>query len=142
MDFSILSLLIRCDRSFTHERIRSQSMSDTECMICSYVNAHNDCSQDDVANGLKMDKTTVGKAIGSLEKKIFISRRQDSKDRRRNLLRLTEAGKQKTLAVLNEQKAWLNEVFACLSAEEQRFYEECSRRLLASAEGILVKKKA
>ena len=69
MDYQTLNLLFRCGKAFSHEKIRMQELSDTECMICSYINSHENCSQDDVSVALKADKTTVGKALASLEKK-------------------------------------------------------------------------
>ena len=66
MDYQILNLLFRCNKEFSHEKIRKQELSDTECMICSYIYSHENCSQDDVSVALKTDKTTVGKALMSL----------------------------------------------------------------------------
>lgn len=69
MDYQKLNLLFRFNKDFSHEKIRMQDLSDTECMICSFISSHKNCSQDDVATALKTDKTTVGKALASLEKK-------------------------------------------------------------------------
>ena len=69
MDYQTLNLLFRCNKEFSHEKIRKQELSDTECMICSYIYSHENCSQDDVSVALKTDKTTVGKALVSLENK-------------------------------------------------------------------------
>ena len=81
MDYQKLNLLFRCNKEFSHERIRMQDISDTECMICSYVYSHEGCSQDDVATDLKTDKTTVGKALASLKKKNCVVRTQDKADK-------------------------------------------------------------
>ena len=82
MDFQTLNLLFRCHKAFSHEKIRMQEMSDTECMLCSYIYSHDAYSQDDVSVALKTDKTTVGKALMSLERKGCVLREQDAADRR------------------------------------------------------------
>ncbi len=68
MDYQTLNLLFRCNKEFSHDKIRMQELSYTECMICSYIYSHENCSQDDVSVALKTDKTTVGKALAPLEK--------------------------------------------------------------------------
>ena len=82
MEYQTLNLLFRCGKEFSHEKIRRQELSDTECMICSYIHSHENCSQDDVSAALKTDKTTVGKALASLERKKCVSRTQDPADKR------------------------------------------------------------
>ena len=95
MDYQILNLLFRCNKEFSHERIRRHELSDTECMICSYIYSHKNCSQDDVSAALKTDKTTVGKALASLENKGCVARTQDAADKRIKRLSLTDAGWEK-----------------------------------------------
>ena len=90
-----MNLLFRRGKEFSHKKIRMQELSDTECMICAYIHAHANCSQDDVAGALKADKTTVGKALASLEKKGCVVRTADAADKRVKRLTLTEKGQGK-----------------------------------------------
>ena len=139
MDFQTLNHLYRYSMEFSHEKIRITELSDTECMICSFVYGHPDCSQDDVANALKMDKTTIGKAISSLETKKCILREKDTSDKRRNRLRITEHGFERISNLINIHNEWLTEILDCLSAEEQTRFEEYCSRLLARAEELAKK---
>lgn len=41
-------------KSFAHRQIRLSGLNDTECLICSYVYTHENCSRDDVAKALCM----------------------------------------------------------------------------------------
>lgn len=63
MNYQTFNLLFRCSKEFSHDKIRLQDLSDTECMICSFIYSHQNCSQDDVSVALKMDKTTVAKRL-------------------------------------------------------------------------------
>lgn len=136
MDYQTLNLLFRCGKEFSHGKIRMQELSDTECMICSYVYSHGNCSQDDVASALKTDKTTVGKALASLEKKGCVSRSPDLTDKRIKRLSLTETGRAKVTELAGLHDRWLAQIMTCLSKEEQTLFENFCGRLLAAAETL------
>ena len=136
MDYQILNLLFRCSKEFSHEKIRKQELSDTECMICSYIYSHENCSQDDVSVALKTDKTTVGKALASLETKGCVVRAQDEADKRIKRLSLTAVGQEKVTELLDIHNNWLRDIMTCLSKEEQKQFENYCKRLLAAAEKL------
>ena len=136
MDYQILNLLFRCNKEFSHEKIRKQELSDTECMICSYIFSHDGCSQDDVSVSLKTDKTTVGKALASLENKACVVRIQDETDRRIKRLSLTDVGREKVAELVDIHDNWLHDIMTCLSEAEQKQFENYCERLLAAAEKL------
>ena len=136
MNFQTLNLLFQCNKEFSHEKIRRQELSDTECMICSYIYSHENSSQDDVSVALKTDKTTVGKALMSLEKKNCVLRVQDAADKRVKRLSLTDTGREKIAALANLHNNWLKQILTCLSPEEQEQFENYCERLLAAAEQL------
>lgn len=136
MDYQTLNLLFRCNKEFSHSKIRMQELSDTECMICSYIYSHENCSQDDVSVALKTDKTTVGKALASLEKKNCVVRNQDTADKRFKRLSLTDAGHKKISELVDIHNNWLAEIMNCLSEEEQKNFENYCDRLLTAAEKL------
>ena len=141
MDVQIWTLLFRCQRDFSHNKLRDQNISDTECLLCTYVSSHEGCSQDDAAAALKMDKTTVAKALLALENRGIIERTQDTADKRIKRLRLTADGREKVSGLLELHNAWLTEVMSCLTPEEQAQFESCCERLLTAAEALSAKQK-
>ena len=136
MDYQKLNLLFRCNKEFSHEKIKLQELSDTECMICSYIYSHKNCSQDDVSVALKTDKTTVGKALASLEKKNCVVRNQDTEDKRFKRLSLTADGHKKVSELVDIHNTWLNEIMKCLTEEEKKNFENYCDRLLTAAEKL------
>ena len=136
MDYQTLNLLFRCNKKFSHEKIRRQELSDTECMICSYIYSHDNCSQDDASVALKTDKTTVGKALASLENKSCVVRTQDEADKRIKRLSLTDVGREKVAELVDIHNNWLRDIMTCLSSEEQKQFENYCKRLLAAAEKL------
>jgi len=141
MDFQKINLLFRCNKEFSHEKIRKQELSDTECMICSYIYSHEHCSQDDVSAALKTDKTTIGKALASLENKNCVKRTQDETDKRIKRLLLTDIGRDKVSGLLDIHNQWLDNIMSCLSSEEQKQFENYCNRLLEAAEKLTQCKK-
>ena len=105
-------------------------------MICSYIYSHENCSQDDVSVALKTDKTTVGKALASLENKGCVARTQDAADKRIKRLSLTDTGREKVAELVNIHNNWLRDIMTCLSEEEQKQFENYCERLLAAAENL------
>ena len=136
MDYQKLNLIFRCNKEFSHQKIRMQELSDTECLICSYIYSHENSSQDEVSAALKTDKTTVGKALASLEKKNCVVRSQDEADRRIKRLSLTAAGRDKVAELVDLHNNWLSDIMTCLTAEEQKQFENYCDRLLAAAEKL------
>ena len=136
MDYQILNLLFRCSKEFSHRKIRMRELSDTECMICSYIYSHEACSQDDVASALRTDKTTIGKALASLEKKACVVREQDEMDKRFKRLSLTAVGRERISELVDIHDHWLHSIMTCLSGEEQKQFENYCGRLLSAAEKL------
>ena len=136
MKFDTLDLLFKYGREFGHRRIRSSGLSDTECLLCSYVSAHPGCSQDDAVQGLHMDKTTAAKALHTLEEKGYVIREQSADDRRKKRLTVTETGTEKLSAILHLHDQWMSRVLAVLNNEEQAQFEEYCIRLLRAAESM------
>ncbi len=136
MNYQKLNLLFRCNKEFSHGKIRKRDISDTECMICSYIYSHGNCSQDDVSVALKTDKTTVGKALASLENKNCVVRTQDKTDKRIKRLSLTEFGYDKISELFDIHDHWLHSIMTCLSSDEQKQFENYCDRLLVAAEKL------
>lgn len=141
LDFRTLNLLFRCGKQFSHRKIQMKDLSDTECMLCSFICSHPGSTQDEAATALKTDKTTVAKALVTLEEKGCILRTQDTGDKRRKRLSVTEAGRERISELTDIHDNWLSEILTCLSEEEQKNFENYCERLLAAAEQLAEKQK-
>ncbi|MBP9988921.1 MAG: MarR family transcriptional regulator, partial [Ruminococcus sp.] len=101
-----------------------------------YIYSHEYCSQDDVSVALKTDKTTVGKALASLEKKNCVVRNQDTEDKRFKRLSLTADGHKKVAELVDIHNNWLYEIMKCLTDEEKKNFENYCDRMLTAAEKL------
>ncbi len=134
MDFLKLSILYTCEREFIHRHAGGMGMSDTEIKICTFIHANPNCSQDAVAKALILDKTTVAKALLSLENKGIVSRGQDQQDRRRKMLNITPRGFELANELRKRHNDRLNELIADFSEEDKKQFMKYIERLLDSAE--------
>lgn len=133
MQFSKLSMLIKLGREFGHEQIRDAGFSDTEHAICAFLCFHDQVSQDMIANALVLDKTTVAKALNSMESKGLVVREQDGQNRRRNRIRITDTGKTSVSNSMHIYDTWFSEVCASLSEAEQRQLDDSISKLIDAA---------
>ncbi len=136
MNYQLLNLLFRLGNDFSHRKTRPTGLSDTECKLCSYIFGHACCSQDEAGQELGIDKTTVTKALQSLESKGILQRETCADDRRKKLLTLTEEGKKAISDIADLHEKWFSGVLSCLSADEQIKFEDYCRRLLDEAEKL------
>lgn len=134
MDFRTLHLLFRYGREYGHSHIRNSGLSDTGHIICTFLYAHPECSQEDIVQATRIDKTTVAKSLRVLEEKGLITRTQSQEDRRRNVLQITENGKESISDILRVNDQWMEGILSCLSPEEQQQFESYCSRLLDAAE--------
>ena len=136
MNFRTLNILGKYAKEYGHSKIRGLGVSDTEHTICTFLYFHSDVSQDTIANTLRVDKTTVAKALVMLEDKKYISRMQNPDNRRKNILAITETGKAAIADVITVYDDWLASVMSCLSPYEQEQFKEYCTRLLDAAKKI------
>ncbi|NLL49040.1 MAG: winged helix-turn-helix transcriptional regulator [Firmicutes bacterium] len=136
MDFSTINLLSRYAKEYGHARIRAAGITDTEHRICTFIHFHSDAYQDMVANALMLDKTTVAKALVSLEERGLIKRVRNPENRRKNILTITDAGKEAIIDIVGISDEWLEKVESCLSDQEKEQFHSYCLRLLEKAKEI------
>lgn len=136
MNFNFINLLSKYAKEYGHARIREAGVTNTEHKICTFLYFHTDVYQDMIANTLMLDKTTVAKALVSLEERGLIVRSQNPKNRRKNILLITEAGKSTIADIVDIYDEWLSQISACLTLEEQKYFDEYCSRLLETAKKI------
>ncbi len=136
MDFNTINLLLKYAKRYSHTKIREVGVSDTEHKICTFLYFHSDAYQDMIANFLMLDKTTVAKAILSLEKRGLIERIQNPDNRRKNILNITSAGKETIADVVDVYDEWFQNIESCLSDDEKKQFHNYCIRLLEKAKEI------
>ena len=136
MVFNVISLLSNYAKEYGHAKIREAGVSDTEHKICTFLYFHSDAYQDMIADSLMLDKTTVAKAILCLEERGLIRRIQNPDNRRKNILNITDMGKENISDVVGIYDEWLEKIETCLTDTEKKQFHDCCIRLLEKAKEI------
>jgi DNA-binding MarR family transcriptional regulator len=89
-------------------------------------------SQQQIAQRMGVDRTTMVAIIDALEAKGLIARRPDSEDRRRNVVELTSAGQEILQAGISASDGAEAKLLAPLSPEENLQLRDLLARVIAS----------
>ncbi len=133
MDYKKLNMLIKLGREFGHEQIRDAGFSDTEHAICTFLCFHDHVSQDMIANALLQDKTTVAKALSALESEGLVAREQDEQNRRRNVIRITQTGRDSVSASMDIYDTWFRDISVGLSEQEREIFDRAIGKMIERA---------
>ncbi len=133
MDFNKFTLLFRCGREYGRFMTKDLGVNDTEYTICAFLYFYPNAPQDLISKSYMLDKTTVAKAIQTLDNKGLITREVNPANRRQNLLNLTEQGKDVIKDAVNVYDEWVEKVSESLTKEEQKQFDTLLSKMLDSA---------
>lgn len=133
MDFNKLNIFFRCGKEYGRNAIKDLGINDTEYTICSFLYFYKDAPQDLICKSYMIDKTTVTKALHSMEERGLITRTVNPENRRQNLINLTKDGKDLIKDVVNVYDDWVSEVVTSLNEDEQKQFEIIMDKLLKKA---------
>lgn len=90
----------------------------------------------EVGQRIIMDKVAVSRAVSGLMQAGLVERATDSSDRRRSSLRLSPRGRTVHARIVPLALAFQDRLYAALSDDERRTFDELSDKLLARARTI------
>ena len=92
-------------------------------------------SQQNIADVIQKDKNSVTKIIDSLEKKNFVSRVVDKKDRRINRIELTKEGEALEKNTTEVAIKFMNDTIAGIDNQDRNTFVDVMRKLKGNLEG-------
>lgn len=101
-----------------------------------YVRDHADCPQQALADAFCMDANNVVLLLNELEQLGYATRLRDPDDRRRHLVRLTDAGRAALARSERAQAAIEDQVLGALAPEERRTLRQLLSRALRGVEPL------
>lgn len=94
--------------------------NDTTLFILYVIDASSsNCTQNEIGNKLLLPKQTVSLVLSGLEKKGYIFREANPKDRRNKIVKLTEQGAQYAKIILNELRSMEIQAFTNIPREQR-----------------------
>ena len=94
------------------------------------------CSQQVIADETSRDKPSVTRLIDNLVKEGYVERRNDEKDRRLNLIFLTEKGKEIEASVLDSVNETIEIATKGLTEEEILFIRDCFQTIYDNIKSV------
>jgi DNA-binding MarR family transcriptional regulator len=130
----LISVTARCGMMYMTKRLARFGIGSGQAFILAELFNKDDVSQDEVRCLVKTDKGTITRAIQRLEDLGFISRKQDSHDRRVVRVFVTEKARgieQEFFAVLH---SWNEGILKGVTTEEERMALSVLGKMAANAE--------
>jgi DNA-binding MarR family transcriptional regulator len=112
----------------TGAAMRPHGITGRQCAVLIAIDDQEPQSQQEVAQRLGLDRTTMVALIDELQAKDLVGRRPDPQDRRRNVVALTPRGRETLTAALASTTQVEKTFLAPLSAADAKTF----RRLLAA----------
>lgn len=113
----IHTIMFRVANRIMHEESVPAKMEQIPVLMCIY-NGEN-LSQQRVADVIHRDKSSVQRTVVALEKKGLIKIEQDTKDKRKNILKTTEAGDFIAAQLKNIMRKTENELFDTFQQDDK-----------------------
>lgn len=98
--------------------------------ILRILSARDEMTQRELQEALAIQPGSVSEIISKLEARGLLSRERDEDDKRRMVLRITDAGREGAKAFSGGESG--NELYSALSGEEQAALKELLKKLLES----------
>ena len=114
----LMGLINRTGHMYTNEHLKIQGIGRGQVPYLMELSCCNGVTQDYLAKKVQMDKSTVARAIKKLEAGGFVYRQQNPKDKRENLVYITDSGRAINPMVKALSGQWMEKMTKGLSEEE------------------------
>ena len=136
-----LSIISRYSRTFLERRLKEYNIGFSEQLIMLYLCKCDIVNQDTIAKHFMLDKGAVAKALNKLEKKEFIVRTDNPRNKREKLISITVKGKSVTGYMSVELEEWHKYLFKGLSKEDIDLFNKIVDKMSENAANIINEKK-
>ena len=113
-----LAMIKRSYVRYIDSQIKEEDINAGEFPFLLVLNEKDKITQKELADSLKTSEGLVTRVSKRLENNGYITREVDSKNKRRNLISITDKGRDIARKVIASQDLWENHTFSFLSDEE------------------------
>lgn len=131
LPYRILLLAKLLDRATARQLREQEALTLAEWRVLAHLELLGEASSARIAAAAAADRAEVSRAVASLEKTGLISRRPDSGNRKRQLLRLTGQGREIHRRVRASRVAYFEHLLADLDEEERTRLDAALRKIAA-----------
>lgn len=132
MNNHFVSIIRRCELSYVRGEMEKYGLIPLEGRLIRILKDKN-CSQEEMAEYLNLDKGRIARNLASLEEKGLICRKVNENDRRQKFVSLTEKGEEIYKHIRDIYKSWDQICYAGFSEEEQQVHQDHIKRIAENA---------
>ncbi|MBR0270803.1 MAG: MarR family transcriptional regulator [Methanobrevibacter sp.] len=132
--YPALSLIIKGHNTFFDEKLKGTGVSAAELPYIVRIYADNNkLTQRDLCNLFFVSEPVVARTLKNLEKKGFIIRNKDPKNRTRKLLSLTDSGIEISKRMFDINDEWEKLLFDNFTSDEIESYKSLTKALAVNS---------
>ena len=132
--YPALSLIIKGHNTFFDEKLKGTGVSAAELPYIVRIYADNNkLTQRDLCNLFFVSEPVVARTLKNLEKKGFIIRNKDPKNRTRKLLSLTDSGIEISKRMFDIHDEWEKLLFDNFTSDEIESYKSLTKALAVNS---------
>ena len=132
--YPALSLIIKGHNTFFDEKLKGTGVSAAELPYIVRIYADNNkLTQRDLCNLFFVSEPVVARTLKNLEKKGFIIRNKDPKNRTRKLLSLTDSGIEISKRMFDINDEWEKLLFDNFTSDEIESYKNLTKALAVNS---------
>ena len=114
----LTSVLYRKNQLYLNQALKPFDLSSSEMLILHRLCTHGECSQEEVASHLMIDKAAITRAVQSLEKKGWLTRSRSETDKRAFILKPLQKSYDHQTEFLSIMSYWTEFLTDGMSREE------------------------
>lgn len=118
-------------RTVFDRRVRQLGLTRPQWTVLTRLHSRPGLSQSEVADLLEIEKPTAGRLIDRLERKGWVERRRDPRDRRVNRMHLTAKGRKLHTAIWPVAAGTVDDALEPLTVRERKQFTQVMRRVKA-----------
>ena len=132
-----MSIIVRYSRIFSERKLKEYDLSFSEQIIIMYLSMHDNVSQDNISRHFMIDKGMIAKTLNKLEKKGFITRKQNPENKRENIISLSDNG----IGIIDRMggilKEWNEIVYEGISKDDIEYVKKITKIMAENATKII-----
>ena len=132
-----LSIIVRYSRIFSERQLKDYDLGFSEQLIIMYLAKYKDVNQESIVKYFMLDKGAVAKTCSKLDKKGLIVRKQNPKNKRENIMSLSEKGEGLISVMTDILNDWNSILFNGIGEEEIKTVENLAKIMACNAVKII-----
>lgn len=127
-----ISIINRRRSIYINDSIKETGINAGQVPILIILLEKKELCQNEISQYYKIDKSSIAKSIKKLEEKELVTRKINNSNRRKNIISLTEKGKEIAIKIRKKDEKWEELILKNLNIDHETFIEGIKEIAIAS----------